>query len=164
MKRRTVKLSVFLFLLLFAVTQVTVYAEEIEEENEQIVEPDTEIIFDPDSVINKTAAKSALADMHGVFVFRSAFITQEKIVKEREKENRELIETIVLTSSRQNDDYEKWVQLVLSSDTDKYIKDTYVEKEENTLFIWIYCIILSICVLCVAIRIEAMLKKKKRAI
>ena len=102
--------------------------------------------------------------MHGVFVFRSAFITQEKIVKEREKENRESIETIVLTSSRQNEDYEKWVQLVLSSDADKYIKDTYVEKEENTLFIWIYCIILSICVLCVAIRIEAMLKKKKRAI
>ena len=164
MKRRIVKLSVFLFLFLFAVMQVTVYAEEIEEEDEQIVEPDTEIIFDPDSVINKTAAKSALADMHGVFVFRSAFITQEKIVKEREKENRESIETIVLTSSRQKEDYEKWVQLVLSSDTDKYIKDTYVEKEENTLFIWIYCFILSICVLCVAIRIAVMLKKKKRAI
>lgn len=158
---------IIVFLIASAGTITALGAEPVSERDEQenveeMPEADTEIIFDPDVVTNKTAAKSALADMHGVFVFRSAFITQEAIVKTREKENRETIINTVLSSKQPEMDYRKWVELVLAADTEKYIKDVYMEGEENTLFMWIYCIIISICIFCVAIRMEAILKQKKR--
>lgn len=160
--KKKIQLFMILCLFLFLTNEVTVYATELQEEEEQELVPDTEIIFDPDVVTNKTAAKSTLADMHGVFVFRSAFITQEALVKEQEKKNREAIENTVLTSTQPAMDYQKWVDLVLTSDTEKFIKDVYIEEEDSTLFMWIYCIIFSIAILFLAIRIEAELKKKKR--
>ena len=52
---------------------------EVEEELREDEDADTEIVFDADTAINRTAAKSALADLHGVFVFRDAFIRQEQL-------------------------------------------------------------------------------------
>lgn len=152
---------IFMFVLVASISgRMVSYAEPLEEKTEQLV-PDTELIFDADVVTNRSAAKSALADMHGVFVFRSAFITQEALVKEAEKKNREEIENIVLTSEQPELDYPKWVDLVLTSDSEKYIKDVYIEEEENTVFVWIYCIVISISILCIAIRIEDMRKNQK---
>ncbi len=133
----------------------------IEEEDEEQPEPDTEIIFDADAAVNKTAAKSALADMHGVFVFRDAFITQERLVKQAEKDEREQIEKKVLTTTQPEASYKEMAELVFQADTDRYIKDVYYEKESSDLFLWIYCGIVSICILCAAIMIEDYLKKKK---
>lgn len=155
------KWIVMIFFLL-SIIKMPAYGEELPYDGEeQNVEADTELIFDADVVKNKTAAKSALADMHGVFVFRSAFITQEAIVKETEKENREIIENTVLTSEQPVFDYNKWVDMVLTSESEKYIKDVYIEEKENSIFLWIFCIILSVCFLCVAIIIEDTLKKRK---
>lgn len=167
MKKQIVTIITVILIAITAET-ITVYGAETESEDflqeliEEMPEPDTEIIFDADAVKNKTAAKSALADMHGVFVFRSAFIKQEAIVKEAEKKSREAIENMVLTSVQPDLDYRQWVDLVLAADTQKFIKDVYMEEEESSIFIWIYCIILSICLLCAAIRIEDYLKKKHR--
>lgn len=163
MKKKLVGILMSVMILSFIIGGECIYATELPtEETEEKPQPDTELIFNPDSVINKTAAKSALADMHGVFVFRNAFITQEAIVKERERQAMETIETTVLISEQPDLGYKEWVDLILMADTEKYIKDVYIEEKENTLFIWIYCIILSICFLCAAIRIEAFLKKRKK--
>lgn len=148
-------------LLLFISNGITVMASSDLETGQELLIPDTELIFDADVVTNKTAAKSALADMHGVFVFRSAFIMREKLVKEAEKKNREEIETIVLTSEQTELNYEEYVDLVLATEIERFIKDVYIEEEENTLFLWIYCIIISVCILCMAIWIEDMRKKKR---
>ena len=99
--------------------------------------------------------------MHGVFVFRSAFITREAIVKEVEKIEKEQIEHIVLTSEQPELNYEEYVDFVLTTEIERFIKDVYIEEEENTLFLWIYCIIISVCILCMAIWIEDILRKKK---
>ena len=125
-------------------------------------EADTEIVFDADAVLNKTAAKSALADMHGVFVFRDAFITQEKLVKEAEQRKREKIQDMVLTSGEPELTYEETVNAVLLADTDTYIKDVYYERESGSIRVWIYCGFISICLLCIAIRAEDYIKKRKR--
>lgn len=160
MKRK--KYILFLaIVLLFISNGITAIATSVPETGQEPLIPDTELIFDADVVTNRTAAKSALADMHGVFVFRSAFIMQEKLVKEAEKKNREEIETIVLTSEQSKLDYQSWVDMVLASETEKIIKDVYIEEEESTVIIWIYCIIISISILCMAIRIEDMRRKKK---
>lgn len=155
------KYALFFAVLLFISNGITAMATAVSETGQEPLIPDTELIFDADVVTNRTAAKSALADMHGVFVFRSAFIMQEKLVKEAEKKNREEIETIVLTSEQPELDYQNWVDLVLTSETEKIIKDVYIEEEESTVFIWIYCIIISISILCMAIRIEDVRRKKK---
>lgn len=164
MKKKLFGILIAVIMLFFIAGEESVYAAEIpaEEAAEEEPQPDTELIFNPDSVIHKTAAKSALADMHGVFVFRNAFITQEALVKERDKKVLETIETTVLINEQPDLGYREWVDLILMADTEKYIKDVYIEEKENTLFIWIYCIILSICFLCAAIRIEAFLKKRKQ--
>ncbi|MDO4304896.1 MAG: hypothetical protein Q4D94_13395, partial [Bacillota bacterium] len=130
---------------------------------EEQPEPDTEIVFDADAAVNRTAAKSALADMHGVFVFRDAFITQEKLVKQAEKEEREQIEKKVLTNTQPEASYKEWAQLVFQADIDRYVKDVYYDKEGSDLFLWIYCGIVSICILCAAIMIEDYLRKKKHS-
>ena len=70
---------------------------EVEDELREDEDADTEIVFDADTAINRTAAKSALADLHGVFVFRDAFIRQEQIVNSQQKQNYEKMEQIVLT-------------------------------------------------------------------
>lgn len=67
----------------------------------------------------------------------------------------------MLSCPQQNFDYETWVNLVLAADTGKYIKDVYNEKRDSTLRWWIYCGTASICVLCLAVRIEDTRKKKK---
>lgn len=131
------------------------------EEEEAMPEADTEIIFDADAAVNKSAAKSALADMHGIFVFRDAFITQEKMVKESQKREQEEIEELILTSQQPEFAYEDWVDLVLATDMDKVIKDVYYKEEGSDLFLWIYCGMVSICILCGAIMVEDYLKKKK---
>ncbi len=162
MKKGIKKIWILSILLLFSVGKITVYAEEnIDTEVEETREADTELIFDADVVVNKTTAKSALADMHGVFVFRSAFITREAIVKEAEKIEKEQIENIVLTSEQPELNYEEYVDFVLTTEIERFIKDVYIEEEENTLFLWIYCIIISVCILCMAIWIEDMRKKKR---
>lgn len=149
------------------IRQVEQEAEEQEaeeQETEEQPEPDTEIVFDADAAVNKTAAKSALADMHGVFVFRDAFITQEKLVKQAEKDEREQIEKKVLTNTQPEASYKEWAQLVFQADIDRYVKDVYYDKEGSDLFLWIYCGIVSICILCAAIMIEDYLRKKKRSV
>lgn len=161
MKKGIKKLWILGILLLFSVGKITVYAEENIDTEEETREADTELIFDADVVVNKTTAKSALADMHGVFVFRSAFITREAIVKEVEKIEKEQIEHIVLTSEQPELNYEEYVDFVLTTEIERFIKDVYIEEEENTLFLWIYCIIISVCILCMAIWIEDILRKKK---
>lgn len=159
-KRKYVLL--LLILIVFITNGITVSATSISYEEEQIPqEADTDLLFDADVVKNRTAAKSALADMHGVFVFRSAFITQEALVKEADKRELESVENLVLISTQPKLGYQKWVDTVLTSETEKYIKDVYIEEKENTVFIWIYCIIISICILCIAIRIDATIKKGK---
>lgn len=161
MKNR-VKIMMGVIVFLSIVRATSVYAsEQPDEQSETEREANTEIVFDADAVKNKTAAKSALADMHGVFVFRDAFIDQEKIVKEEEKRNREEIENLVLTSAQPELNYEEWVDLVLAADMSRYIKDVYIEEEESDLFLWICCIAISICLLCAAIRIEDYRKKIK---
>lgn len=131
------------------------------EEDVEETEVNTELVFDADATLNRTAAKSALADMHGIFVFRDAFIIQENLVKEAEKKEREQIERIVLTSKQPDLNYEEWVDIVLKADTGKYIKDVHLKEESNDMFLWIYCIAISICVFCVAIRVDGYFKKKK---
>lgn len=121
----------------------------------------SEVIFDADAVREKTASKSSLLDVNGIFVFRDAFIEREKIVKQEQKETMEKMETLVLLSPQQDFDYETWVNLVLTADTGKYIKDVYNEKEESNLRWWVYCGTVSICVLCIAVWIEDTRKKKK---
>ena len=119
----------------------------------------SEVIFDANAVREKTASKSSLMDVNGVFVFRDEFIEQEKIVKQEQKETLEKMETLVLLSPQQDFDYETWVNLVLTADTEKYIKDVYNEKEDSNLRWWVYCVTASICVLCIAIWIEDSRKK-----
>lgn len=161
MKKRKYVLLI-LVLIVFITRGITVSATAIANEEIQLSQKaDTDLIFDADVVKNRTAAKSALADMHGVFVFRSAFITQEALVKEADKKELENIENVVLTGIQPELGYQKWVDIVLTSETEKYIKDVYIEEKENTVFIWIYCIIISICILCIAIRIDTTIKNGK---
>ncbi len=161
MKKRKYVL-LLLVLIAFVTSGITVSATAIANEEVQLPqEADTDLIFDADVVKNRTAAKSALADMHGVFVFRSAFITQEALVKEADKRELESFENLVLISTQPELGYQKWVDTVLTSETEKYIKDVYIEEKENTVFIWIYCIIISICILCIAIRVDTTIKKGK---
>ena len=121
----------------------------------------SEVIFDADAVREKTATKSSLLDVNGIFVFRDEFIERERIVKQEYKERLEGIEMLVLSSPQQDFDYETWVNLVLTADTGKYIKDVYNEKKDGNLRWWVYCGTASICVLCLAVRIEDTRKKKK---
>lgn len=121
----------------------------------------SEVIFDADAVREKTASKSSLMDVNGIFVFRDEFIEQEKIVKQEQKKMLENMETLVLLSPQQDFDYETWVNLVLTADTGKYIKDDYNEKKESNLRWWVYCGTASICVLCIAVWIGDVRKKKK---
>ena len=104
---------------------------EVEEELREDEDADTEIVFDADTAINRTAAKSALADLHGVFVFRDAFIRQEQIVKSQQKQNYEKMEQIVLTKQQPDSGYEELVDLVLNSDDTKYIKDMYYMEDSH---------------------------------
>lgn len=162
MMKNRVKIVMSAIVLLSIVWTNNVYAsEQPDEQSETEIEANTDIVFDADAIKNKTAAKSALADMHGVFVFRDAFINQEKIVKEEEKKNREEVENLVLTSTQPELDYEEWIDLVLAADMSRYIKDVYIEEKENSIVVWIGCISVSVCFLCVAIRIEDYRKKKK---
>lgn len=121
----------------------------------------SEVIFDADAVREKTAAKSSLLDVNGIFVFRDEFIEQERIVKKEQKENLENIERLVLLSPQKDFDSDMWVNLVLQADTGKYIKDVYNEKKESSLRWWVYCGTVSVCLLCIVIRIEDEKRKKK---
>ncbi len=132
-------------------------------EYEEPLDPDTDIKFEPGKATNRTAAKSALADMHGIYVFRDAFITQERLIKEREKNDLYRIEDVVLKCDQTTADYEQIVSDVLTSETDRYIKEVHVKSgTDNTRFYWVCCILISICVLCVALLIEKSIKRKHR--
>lgn len=151
MKIRKKWLMTVVLIVVIACHSIGIEAAEIQEngqvgaeEEETMPEADTEIIFDADAAVNKSAAKSALADMHGVFVFRNAFITQEKLVKESQKREREEIENLILTSHQPELAYED-----------------YYKEESSNLFLWVYCGIVSVCILCGAIMVEDYLKKRK---
>ena len=123
---------------------------EVEEELREDEDADTEIVFDADTAINRTAAKSALADLHGVFVFRDAFIRQEQLVKSQQKQNYEKMEQIVLTKQQPDSGY----------DDTKYIKDMYYMEDSHEAFLWVLCIVTSVCGLCIAIWIQDYRKKQ----
>lgn len=147
MKRKKLKLAIGMGImcLLFHVMQVKA----------------TEVIFDADAVVEKTATKSSLMDVNGVFVFRDEFIEQERTVRQEEKDRLEQIEKLVLASPQQDFDYETWVNLVLQADTEKFIKEIYNEKESSSLRWWIYCGTASVCILCIAVRVEEERRKRK---
>lgn len=120
-----------------------------------------EVIFDADAVKEKTASKSSLMDVNGIFVFRDEFIEQERLVKQAQKDALENMETLVLLSPRKEFDSDMWVSLVLRADTEKYLKDVYNEKRESNFRWWVYCGTAAVCVLCIAVWIEDARKKKK---
>lgn len=122
----------------------------------------SDVYFDAEAVRQKTASKSSLMDVNGVFVFRDEFIEREQIVKQEEKKKMENIEYNVLISQGQTLDYSELVNMVLLSDTERYIGDIYDIQSESNLQWWIYCGTASICLLCGAIRIQDIRKKKRR--
>lgn len=122
----------------------------------------SDVYFDAEAVRQKTASKSSLMDVNGVFVFRDEFIEQEQRVKQTEKQRMEDIEHIVLLSAGQTLDYSEIVNMVLLSDTERYIGDIYDIRPESNLRWWVYCGTASICLLCGAIWIQDIRKKKRR--
>lgn len=62
-----------------------------------------------------------------------------------------------------NASYKEWAKLVWQADTERYVKDVYYKEESSDLFLWIYCGIVSICILCAAIMIEDYLRRKKES-
>lgn len=147
MKNKKYKVIICSIIIALLVETMTAYA--------------SEVIFDANAVREKTASKSSLMDVNGIFVFRDEFIEQERLVKQEQKENLEKMETLVLLSPQKDFDCDMWVDLVLLADTGKYIKDVYNEKKESSLRWWVYCGTASICVLCITIWIEDTRKKKK---
>lgn len=133
-----------------AVEQQENYWEELREEEDA----DDRMNFDADAAMNRTAAKSALADMHGIFVFRDAFIEREQLVKNQQKQNYEDIEHLVLTKQQPRTDYEEKVNVVLNADTEKFIRDVYYGEDSREVLQWVCCIAVSICGLCIVIRIQ----------
>lgn len=121
----------------------------------------TEVIFDANAVKEKTASKSSLMDVNGIFVFRDEFIEQERIVKQEQKNALTKIESLVLLSPQKDFDCDMWVNLVLQADTEKYLKDVYNEKQGSNLRWWVYCGTAAVCVLCIAVWVEDARKKKK---
>ncbi len=120
-----------------------------------------EVIFDANAVKEKTASKSSLMDVNGIFVFRDEFIEQERIVKQEQKDALTKIESLVLLSPQKDFDCDMWVNLVLQADTEKYLKDVYNEKQGSNLRWWVYCGTAAVCVLCIAVWVEDARKKKK---
>lgn len=121
----------------------------------------SDVYFDADAVRQKTASKSSLMDVNGIFVFRDEFIEREQIVKQEEKKKMENIEYNVLLSQGQTLNYAEIVNTVLLSDTERYIGDIYNVPTSSNLQWWIYCITAGICLLCAAIWIQDMRKKSK---
>lgn len=121
----------------------------------------SDVYFDADAVRQKTASHSSLMDANGIFVFRDEFIEREQIVKQAEKQKLEDIECAVLLSAGQTLDYAAIVNTVLLSDTEKYIGDIYNMQTASSLRWWVYCGTASICLLCLAVRIQDMRKRKR---
>lgn len=122
----------------------------------------SDVYLDADAVRQKTATKSSLIDVNGVFVFRDEFIERERIVKQEEKQRLEDIEYTVLLSVGQTLDYGEIVNVVLLSDTEKYIGDIYNIQTTSNLRWWVYSGTAGICLLCLAVRIQDMRKKKMK--
>ena len=93
-------------------------------------------------------------------MFRDAFIRQEQIVKSQQKQNYKKMEQIVLTKQQPDSGYEELVDLVLNSDDTKYIKDMYYMEDSHEAFLWVLCIVTSVCGLCIAIWIQDYRKKQ----
>ena len=55
---------------------------------------------------------------------------------------------------------EELVDLVLNSDDTKYIKDMYYMEDSHEAFLWVLCIVTSVCGLCIAIWIQDYRKKQ----
>ena len=123
----------------------------------------SDVYFDADAVRQKTAARSSVIDANGVFAFRDEFIEREQIVKQAEKQRLEDLECNVLLSAEQTLNYNEIVNMVLLSDTGKYIGDSYTVRTSSNLRWWVYCVTASICLLYLAIRIQDMRKKKQKA-
>lgn len=121
----------------------------------------SEVIFDANAVKEKTASKSSLMDVNGIFVFRDEFIEQERLVKQEQKKRLENTEKLVLLSPQKEFDCDRWVNLVLQADTEKYLKDVYNSKRDSNLRWWVYFGTAGICVLCFAVWLEDEKRKKK---
>lgn len=91
------------------------------------------LYFDISEINQEKNSNSALADIHGFFVFRDNFIETEKLVKEKDKEYLYEIEQAVLEKETGNSEIYDWVDIVLQSETSKYVKEvTYNEKSKNS--------------------------------
>lgn len=148
-----------LFGCFFCLKYGDVYAKEFVED-----EPDTNIYLDADAIGKRIASKSAVADMHGVFVFRKKFIVSEEAYKQRQKQQqREWLES-VLSKEQPELACRKWVDIVFKSDSDKYIRDIQEDENSSDVFIWITCLTISIGLLCVGFMIEDYKKRRKKFI
>lgn len=91
------------------------------------------LYFDISEISQEKNSNSALADIHGFFVFRDNFIEMEKFVKEKDKEYLYEIEQAVLGKENGNSEIYDWVDIVLQSETPKYVKGvTYNGKTQNS--------------------------------
>lgn len=91
------------------------------------------LYFDISEINQEKNSNSALADIHGFFVFRDNFIETEKLVKEKDKEYLYEIEQAVMEKETGNSEIYDWVDIVLQSETSKYVKEvTYNEKSKNS--------------------------------
>ncbi|CDA69197.1 unknown [Clostridium sp. CAG:510] len=91
------------------------------------------LYFDISEINEEKNSNSALADIHGFFVFRDNFIETEKLVKEKDKEYLYEIEQAVFGKENGNSEIYDWVDIVLQSETPKYVKGvTYNGKTKNS--------------------------------
>lgn len=139
-------------------------AKEMETEQGEVSEEqdaDEEIYFDADVVKSRTESKSAVADMHGVFVFRRAFIEREKEMKQEQKQQQDNIFATVLKGEQPEAVCKKWITIVLNADTEKYIRDIQKDESDGELLIWISCISLSVCILCIGFVVQDFRKRQE---
>ena len=135
--------------------------QEVKWEVPEEQDTDEEIYFDADVVRNRTESKSAVADMHGVFVFRKAFMEREKETKQKQRKQQEDIFTTVLEEEQPEPVCKKWVSIVLNADTDKYIRDIQNDESDTELLIWISCISISVCILCIGFVVQNYRKRQE---
>lgn len=65
-----------------------------------------------------------------------------------------------MTKQQPDSGYEELVDLVLNSDDTKYTKDMYYMEDSHEAFLWVLCIVTSVCGLCIAIWIQDYRKKQ----
>lgn len=160
MRKKVLFIFGTLITIIFMDSRQISYAQEItemqntESETEMGIEPETEIYFDAEAVKNRKKTKSAVSDIHGVFVFRNEFIEREELVKKEEENKRQQIFKTVFGKEKPEDICKLWVDIVLNSKTDKFIRDIDYKEKNSELLIWITCIAVCIGILCLALLME----------